>query len=183
MVQKSYLGIIDFMLINGHVAWNMSAKLKGVFRTMIDNSIWRMFVAELMLNWKDPMVECETTTMLTHVVNDNHCPKQVIKLANVYIWCFVCGLETSIQKRIGIQIVDICDQSSNHMATCTNPNCNIIAQSHVSPTSRLLVLKIPHFVWLSFFEIARHELSTGLFSSTSKNSCAVDVQSCSKSSH
>ncbi len=48
---------MDFMLVNDCVAWNMSIKLKGVFRTMIDNSTWRMYVAELMLNWIDPMVE------------------------------------------------------------------------------------------------------------------------------
>ncbi len=49
------------MSVNGCVAWNVSAKLKGVFRTTIDNSEWRILVAKLMVNWKDPMVECKTT--------------------------------------------------------------------------------------------------------------------------
>ncbi len=35
--KKGYVGIMDFMFVYGCVAWNMSVKLKGVFRTMIDN--------------------------------------------------------------------------------------------------------------------------------------------------
>ncbi len=35
--KKGYHGVMDFMLVNDHVAWKMSAKLKGGFRTMIDN--------------------------------------------------------------------------------------------------------------------------------------------------
>ena len=127
---------MDFMLVNGHVSWNMSAKLKEIFRTTIDNSTWRMYVAKLMLNWKDPMVECETT-ILSPVDTDNHCLKPVSKSANIHIWCVVCSLETSIPTSLGIQIVDICDQSSNHIATCTNPNCDIIARSQVSSTQKI----------------------------------------------
>ncbi len=44
--KKGYLGIMDFMLVNGHVAWNKSVKLKGVFRTTLDNATWRMYVAK-----------------------------------------------------------------------------------------------------------------------------------------
>ncbi len=69
---------MDFMLVNGCVAWNMSAKLKGVFRTKIEHSKWRMYAAEFMLKWKDPIVEYERT-ILPPVVTDNHFPKQVSK--------------------------------------------------------------------------------------------------------
>ncbi len=86
------------------------AKLKGVLRTTLDNSKWRMFVAKLMLNWKDPMVECETT-ISSPVDTDNHCPKPISKSAYECVQCVVCSLETSIQNSLGIQIVDACDQS------------------------------------------------------------------------
>ncbi len=95
---------MDFMLVNGHVSWNMSVKLKDVFRTTIDNSKWRMYVAKLMLNWKDLMVECERTILLP-VVTDNHFHKPVSNSTDVCVWCVVCGLETSSWKSIRTQTV------------------------------------------------------------------------------
>ncbi len=156
-------------------------KVKGVFRTTIDNSALRKYVAKLMLNWKDPMVECERA-MLLPVVTDKHCPKPVSKSTNTCIQCVVCSLERSVQKIVEFKQLTHCDQSSNHMLTCINPNCDIIAHSHVSSTNKGLVFKIPQFVGLSCFNIAHHELSMGLFSTTSKNSCTVDIQTCSKRS-
>ncbi len=47
--KKGYLGVMDFMMVNNRIAWNMSAKLKGVFRTTLNNSTWRMYVAKHML--------------------------------------------------------------------------------------------------------------------------------------
>ncbi len=38
LYKKGYLGITDFMLVNGCVAWNMSEKLRGVFGTTRDKS-------------------------------------------------------------------------------------------------------------------------------------------------
>ncbi len=116
------------------------------------------------------------------VVTNNHFPKPVLKSSNICVWCVFCGLETSFQKCFGNQIVNTCNRSSNQMATCISPNCDIIAHSHVSYTNRWLVFKIPQFVWLLFFKIAHHEPSTRLFSVTLKNYCTVDIQSCFKSS-
>ncbi len=90
-----------------------------------------MYVAKLMLNRTDPMDEYERTIFSPIVDVENHCPKPVSKSAHVCIRCVVCGLETSIQKSLGIQTVDTCDQSSNHMATCINPPCDIMVQSYV----------------------------------------------------
>ncbi len=47
----------NFMLVNGYIAWNMLAKMKGIFRETIDNSNWRVFVAELMINWTVPIID------------------------------------------------------------------------------------------------------------------------------
>ncbi len=33
---RGYLGFMDFILVNGHIAWNMSDELKGVFRTTLN---------------------------------------------------------------------------------------------------------------------------------------------------
>ncbi len=59
-----------FALVNGHIAWNTSAKLKGVFRTTLDNATWRMHVAEHMLNWKDWIDEIKSPTALPIVIEN-----------------------------------------------------------------------------------------------------------------
>ncbi len=51
LVQETVL--LDFMLVNCFIAWIMSAQVKGIFRDMIDNSHWRVYVAKLMLNEKN----------------------------------------------------------------------------------------------------------------------------------
>ncbi len=83
------------MLVNGCVAWNMSAKMKGVFRSAIDNSTWRMYVTKNLLNWKDPIDEFKLS-ILSPVIIDNHCPKPISKSATACIRCVVFGLETNI---------------------------------------------------------------------------------------
>ncbi len=55
-----------------------SAKLKGAFRTTLDNATWRLYVAKRMLNWKDLMDENESTMVLP-VVIDNHITKAISK--------------------------------------------------------------------------------------------------------
>ncbi len=85
------------MLVNGCVAWNMSAKMKGVFRSAIDNSTWRMYATKNLLNWKGPIDKFESS-IFSPVVIDNHSPKPISKSAIARIRCVLCGLETSIQK-------------------------------------------------------------------------------------
>ncbi len=89
------------MLVNGRVAWNMSSKLRGVFRTTLDNAMWRVSVAKHMLNWKDLIDEIKSPILLPAVIN-NHLPKPISKSEPVQIWCLVCGLETSVWKSLGI---------------------------------------------------------------------------------
>ncbi len=102
--------------------------------------------------------------------------------ANAHVWCIVCSLETSIWKSLGTQIVDTYDWSSNQMATCSNPKCNVFAHSHVTPNNGFSVFKIPQIVGLSWFKIAHHHLAMGLFYTTSNNSSPVDIQTYSKTS-
>ncbi len=46
MVQKSFLGILDFMLVNGWVAWNMSCEIPGIIKKKLNNRLWRVCVAD-----------------------------------------------------------------------------------------------------------------------------------------
>ncbi len=65
-------------------------------------------------------------------------------------------------------MVATCDRPSNFMATCVNPNCDIIIHTHFSSENTHKMFKIPEFAGLSCFEIAHDELCTGLFLLTIK---------------
>ncbi len=93
---------------------------------MLNNATGRMYVAEHMLNWKDPMDQNESP-MVFPVVIDNNIAKPISKTEPACIWCLVWGLETSIWKSLGICMIDTCDQSSNCMAIYLNTKCGIFA--------------------------------------------------------
>ncbi len=53
---KKFSRILDFVLVNNYIVWNMSAQAKGIISDMVKTLIG-VHVAELMLNWKDLMVK------------------------------------------------------------------------------------------------------------------------------
>ncbi len=114
--KKDYLRIMDSMLVHSCIAWNMSAKLKGVFRTTLDNATLRMYVAKYMLHWKDPIDENKSPIVLP-VIIDNHLAKPISKSEAACIWYLVCGSESSIPW--------------NHIVICLNPKCGMSAHSHI----------------------------------------------------
>ncbi len=52
--KKGFLGVLDFMMVNGRVAWNMSCDIQGIITTKLNKRMWRVGVADLMLQWRDP---------------------------------------------------------------------------------------------------------------------------------
>ncbi len=64
-------------------------------------SNWRVDVAEIMLVWKEPMVEDHPVIMILPV-GENHDPIAVCYSPTKCVWHVVCGLETSIWKHLGI---------------------------------------------------------------------------------
>ncbi len=49
--KKGLISILDFMLMNGSIVRNRSSQIKDIIRDMINNMDWRVYIAELMLNW------------------------------------------------------------------------------------------------------------------------------------
>ncbi len=93
-----------------------------------------------MLNCKDHVVEDDIRIMLNPVGPIDAKSHELLPVSyssSVCVLCVVCGLQTSTWRSLGIQTVDTCDRLFHCMARCVNPNCGIIAQSHVSSkTSR-----------------------------------------------
>ncbi len=78
MVKKDYLGVLNFMLVYGQVAWNMSCKITGIIRTKLNNQMWRVCIADLMLQWKDLHDISYNSPESVEIIVD-HEPKQLGK--------------------------------------------------------------------------------------------------------
>ncbi len=77
------------------------SEMKGIFRETIDNFNWRVYVEEIMLNWKDSMADYDIKNMLPPVGpidSEIHEPRHMSYSSPVCVWCVVCGLEASIWK-------------------------------------------------------------------------------------
>ncbi len=121
------------MLDYGCNAWNISAKMNGIFSEAIDNSSWRVYVAKLMLNWKDSTIKNDIKVVLPPVgpiADNNHDPTPMLYLLPRCVWCVLCCLEISIWKNLSwlLEInLDKCDNTSNCIQENNNMHlCNIM---------------------------------------------------------
>ncbi len=120
-----------------------------------------------MLNWIDPMFETINISN-NPTVGESHAGSPVSSWPTNGVWCDVCGLDTSLQKSLGIKIVDICERSSNFMARCNNCECGKSANTCVSSESRWLIFKIMEFSGISCFKIAHNNQCIGMLTSSTK---------------
>ncbi len=99
--KKGFLEVLDFMLVNSCVAWNMSAEIKGIIRDLVKNAEWRVYVPENKLDWVNQMFE---TDSVPRPPQEQNLVEQPIPFswAN-FVWCVVCELKTSMWKNFGIQ--------------------------------------------------------------------------------
>ncbi len=163
------------MLVNSCITWNISAQVKGNIRDMVNNTEWRVNVAQLMLNWKDPIIEDDSITVPPPVW-ENHNAIPISNSPTSCVWCVVCGLETSIWKSLQIQIVDTYDRSSNFMAKCCNQHCDIIVNTHVLSDIKWMIFEFFGFLGLTCFEITHNNLYIGLFASSTERVVTIDDQ-------
>ncbi len=44
--KRGFLGILDFILVNRCVSWNLSSEISGIMLEKVDNSYCRVYIAE-----------------------------------------------------------------------------------------------------------------------------------------
>lgn len=53
MIQKTHLGLMDYMLANGQVAWNMTAANPQLHHVLVTSWQYNVGVAEKLIVYKD----------------------------------------------------------------------------------------------------------------------------------
>ncbi len=102
--KKGFLGILDFMMVNRRVAWNMSCEIPGIIRKKLNNRMWRVCVADLMLQWNDPHDASNDSTNIFEIVAEHKQQNLGNEWKGKRPRCIVCGFETSIRDGLKLTI-------------------------------------------------------------------------------
>ncbi len=52
--KRGFLVVVDFMMVNRQMTWNMSCDIPGIIHEKMNSCLWRVYMADVMLQWKDP---------------------------------------------------------------------------------------------------------------------------------
>jgi hypothetical protein len=184
------LGVFDFMIVNGRVAWNMSSEdnNSGSRRFALSNWKFRLILSEQMIAFRDEhSVDIAREEALAFSASQfhGHNPCEVPK--GFRAMCCVCRLEEGFQsifrkeKRV-TELANILETSPDavsnsgvysvrNLAGCSNETCSLHAHS-ICVASNNFIFKHPQLVGLTCFDIAHHPIAQGLWKSNAKFSYA-----------
>ncbi len=178
---KVFLSILDTMVNNGQVAWNMSAEDKPrLQRETAPTYLFQVVLAEKMINFgkEENIILSNHRTLSTQM----HMPKILDANSPKQPYCDICKLEIPFRDACGVK-----DQRGKS-ARCKNmlvkcDTCGIIAHGVVSDLDRK-ILSFPEFRGKSCFEIAHMKDCAGLFHTLQANNTTTHKQQISQlSSH
>ena len=114
MVQKSFMAIADFMILNGYVAWNMASAERLSKKKPLRKYLFHAGLAEEMINYTDEDVFDSITVGYCTPVGDNttqhtkqaikHDPVEMDALVSKKTRCVVCTTEYNMAKRAATSI-------------------------------------------------------------------------------
>ncbi len=162
--KKGFLGNLDFMMVNGRVAWNMSCDIQGIIRTKLNNRMWRVCVADLMLQWRDPQEPVQNNSKSVGFQVRHEQQHLTKEWRGKHPRCWVCGFETSMRNGLKVTVEGCTDaRCKKNMVQCSNPTCDIIAHSHMDGENKRFIFDIPCFVGKTCFDIAHDNRFRGMF--------------------
>ena len=163
--KKAYFAVLDFMLLNGFFAWNMSAKENpNLERMKVKKSAFYAAVAEEMIAFTEDDDAW---------VNDEACPAGVLNdhipvpaVASDRRHCIVCKMEEGWRRKAGLKDVrGMNSRSQNAMAVCSCAQCAVVA--HTLPMGHdRKIFQDERFVGMSCWEIAHSSECKGIWSVT-----------------
>ncbi len=192
------LGVFDFMIVNGRIAWNMSAEDDHcrVRRFVKSNWEFRLILAQQMIRFQDDngsdlIREVELANEAIAMPSTSHTPKQVPPGSRVN--CCVCSLEEGIQKPFrksyegkemlktvmnvsSIEEIQSAVWKRSCVAYCSDESCTLYAHYiDVSSTSSSFIFQQPEFKGLTCFQIAHHNMSNGLWACNTDHRLVINA--------
>jgi Transposase IS4 len=147
--KKQFLGILDCMLMNGHVGWNMSAEeKKSRGRNELKRHEYMMSVAESMLDYKEeplPLLSPKRSASLTAASMEGHLAMEMKTSGGSR--CIVCRLECS--KGLNSQLGEVGLKAS--LSECAK--CLVTAHNTVFRDSTRQIHRMDRFKNMTCFQI------------------------------
>jgi len=154
--KRSFMAIMDFMLLNSLIKWNMSAKERpDLHRCKFSRHDFYTWIAEALLQYEDPARKQLRNPLSPNVVRDaaqrkSNIPSHVPGPSKSRSFCQVCRLEANISDSKELKRL-----AKRNCVACMDPSCRIVAHNHVPAES----LKLHELIGagLTCFDIAHSE--------------------------
>ena len=181
------LGVFDFMIVNGRIAWNMSAEDDHCRVRCFIKSNWafHLILAQPMIrfqdnNGSDLICEVELANEAVLMPSTGHTPKKV-PAGNRVNCSVLCQLEEGIQKQFrksdkgkemlktvmnvsSIEEIQSAVWKRSCVPSCSNEPCKLYAHYiNISSSSSIFIFQQPEFKGWTCFQIAHHHISNGLW--------------------
>jgi len=145
--KKAFLAVLDCMLLNALIAWNLSCSEHRSNRRPLKRHEFYTWVAECMMNYRDPSILPRSPEQVRDASlglcpgREVHRPVQAPKRSR----CVVCRLDCNYERK-GEQGV------MENTCSCTQPNCERIGHNSFLLTPRK-IHEVSAFVGMTCFEI------------------------------
>lgn len=149
--KKVYLAILDCMLLNSWIAWNMSVdESPRTGRRKLKRHEFFQYVSQSLLDYREPTLaygnlspeQVRQYQAYQYIGDEVHIPRVADKGSR----CIVCRLELRWKKELGQK------QMASGVGTCIC--CNIDAHASLLPSSNRMIHTLPQFKGLTCFQIA-----------------------------
>jgi len=155
--KKAFLAIIDCMLLNSLIAWNLGCEEYRSNRRPLKRHEFYTWVAEAMMTYRDPSIivrspeqmRAATAGLCTGV--DIHRPIQAPKRSR----CAVCKLDSNYD-RSGSGVMD-------NTCSCTLPTCQRIGHNHFLQCPRR-IHQVSAFLGMTCYEILHSDIGRQVWS-------------------
>jgi len=138
--KSSVMAIMDFMLLNSLIKWNMSAKQTELHRAKFSRHDFCTWIAEALLQCEDPARRQHRNLLSPNIARDmaerkfnnpSHTPGPAGKRS----CCQVCRLEANISNSKEMKKL-----SKQNCVVCMDPSGRIVAHKHVPDSMKLYEL-------------------------------------------
>ncbi|CAB9512517.1 unknown protein [Seminavis robusta] len=148
--KRVFLAILDIMMMNARIAWNLSAQEKASRnRNELKRHDFMLFIAECLLEYNEP--EEDTSPAGNSAIDPmkDHIPLKPKKAATRNR-CIVCRLENGkwFDPKLG--------ESGTRSGVCVCSVCGVYAHNHVVEDSNRHIHKLQQFENMTCFQIAHH---------------------------
>ncbi|CAB9498182.1 unknown protein [Seminavis robusta] len=162
--KRVFLAILDVMLMNAHIAWNLSVQEKTSPRNALKRHEFMLFVAECLLDYNEPEAADPDNTPENDPMKD-HLPLQPKMKANNRQRCIVCRLESGqwFNPKLGEAGI------RSGLSMCSI--CGIFAHNHIISDSDRHIHNLQQFQDKTCFQIAHHPDGVALWQLRDRHHC------------